>query len=285
MPPALARDPNGGEAPRLLRARLTFAAPEAPPTLDWLWTSDDAAAQQLAPHLLRYRIPCLDTAWGAQKLVQEFWLEPATGRLEASEVWSAGFPAAKGSCYVRGKAAADAPQDLPELSKALLFFRFVDGAEEPEVQVVHHTGSSLVVDRARRDARQFRRCENGQTTGEWHEILLTYVPANGGVGKFGPIELRQFLSLAKDPGALRAHFDLNTMGCPFDAVVTLNQPVLPNRARSVGARDENRIGFLAWLGSLPLDIPAASQAMLFGESLTVRVPCLVLNLQPSTARP
>lgn len=270
--------PDG--SPRLLRARLTFTAGDVEPTVEWLWKDAPGAVAPLEQQLRGYRIPCFEPGGGPQLVVQEFWVTPGTGKLEVGQVWptvSAGQPS---SCYVRLETNFEASRPLPKIAKALVYFRFVEGREAPVMEVAYHVGPPAFLHSVRSQIETYRRCPDGRTTSSWHQQLFTHLPDTAGQPTFKPMEFRAFLSKVKDAEKLRAHFDLSTMRCPFQVRWTMYQPALPNEAVAMGEMDDNRKAFLGWLGSLRLDLPASTEAVTFGESMTITVPCLLINLQP-----
>lgn len=271
--------PGAGSA-RLLRARLVFTAGNGEPTVEWLWNDDAAAAAQLNSHLLGYRMPCLQPGEPTQAVLQEFWVTPGTGRLEAGDVWPAPRPRAGSSRYDSPDDAFKPPRRVTETSKVLLYFRFPKGSEVPEVDIAHSAGAPAFVEAVRNYVLRYRRCSDGRTSNNWHQQSYAYRP-NQDAPAFKPFELGDFLGMVRGASALRAHFDLNSMQCPFKVSYIVRQPALRNSASSVGEPNPNRTAFLEWLGSLPLDLPAPTESALFDESLTVNVPCLVLNLVPN----
>jgi hypothetical protein len=86
--------------------------------------------------------------------------------------------------------------------------------------------------------------------------------------------LREFIGLMKEPWKQPAHFDLNTMGCPFKVDFVVGGEGLPHKASVPGRADPNKVDFLRWLSGLQLNIPSADTANdLFGSQLQVDVPC------------
>ena len=92
------------------------------------------------------------------------------------------------------------------------------------------------------------------------------------------------LGTVKGKSSLRAHFDTNTMSCPFKVLWSFGQPTRPNSAGTASGYDANRTAFLGWLGGLKLDLSAKEEADKFMEYLLVDVPCMVLNLAPAASQ-
>ena len=279
LPASLEPSAGGGE-PRVLRARLLFTPGQAEPAFEWLWKGDERGAAELEPALRGYRLPCFQAGdvHPALVLLQEFWFTPGTGRLEADDVLFSAQDV-KASCYDGPDVKFETPGRVDKPSKALLNFRFLPGEEAPEVRIVHSTGIRAFAEAARRYAARYKRCANGQTSeGDWHEQFFSY--PQKAKSEFKPIDLPTLLGMTKGAEELRAHFDLNTMNCPFQVKYRLNQPAQRNSAQAVGKHDANRSAFLRWPDQLQLDLSEDRESALFGESLTVDVPCLLINLQP-----
>ncbi|MDN3918766.1 hypothetical protein [Roseateles violae] len=285
-PPTTLEASTAGEGTeQLLRARLIFSAGQVEPSVEWLWKASELAAAQLEPHLRRYRMPCLQDGEAPKAVVQEFWLKPATGRLESGAIWRTrwGAPDSAG-CYRRPNTPLDGSR-LPDGSAhALVFFRFPGDSEEPEVRVAHYTGSETFAEAVRKQVRRYRRCSNGGTpSNSWHEQLFKL---NGGAAKAKPLSLAEFLGFAEGVEGSRAHFDFGSMGCPFQVSWTLWQPARRNTAWSAeadSANDAQRHVFLSWLGGLQLRLSSRIESAMFGEVFKIGVPCGVLDLRQPAA--
>lgn len=271
---------------RLLRARLIFR-PDAPePRVEWLWSGDAEAAKQLEPSLHAYRMPCLAGQQGEQAVVQEFWLSPDTGRLEAGDAWPVSSPASsqsQKSCYREPDLTRQLTRKVPTGTAAAVFgFRFVEGSEVPEVQVIRTLGPRGLANVVQGVVETFRRCPEDPAPSEWHLSSVRISEVTGEASASLPFELPAFLGMTKDAANLRGHFDTSTMQCPFKVQFWVGQPALPNSASSIGTSDPNRAAFLGWLGRLQFDLPRDTETALMGSTLTINVPCLDLNLQGRT---
>lgn len=272
--------PGDGPA-RMLRVRLVFKTGEAEPAVDWLWKGDEGAAAQLERELRGYRMPCLEPAKGSQAVLQEFWWEPSTGKLEAGEVLPTATPGElDASCYDGPRSPLELRDEATEVSKVLVFFRFYKDGNEPEVEIAHRVGSPSVASDVRRYVRRYKPCSGGRTSLDtWHEQIFRFFPRGTTPPKSGPFNLNDFLRQVRGAESLHAHFDMNTMNCPFRVKLQLYQPARHNVAMSVGRPDPNRSAFLAWLERLQLDLSTATEAALFAETLMIDVPCQSLGLK------
>lgn len=93
------------------------------------------------------------------------------------------------------------------------------------------------------------------------------------------INLRQLAGAMKRYPA-PAFFDMNAMGCPFDLRVEYLAPHMRNTIAEVGASVPQRAPFLQWLSEVELDLPADAANLVLGDTFTLQVPCLKLDLQP-----
>lgn len=91
------------------------------------------------------------------------------------------------------------------------------------------------------------------------------------------LSLVQFLQAARNvPRGV--FFDLNQMGCPFDLRVTYYQPHDTNAVRELDVSRSIRQPFLDWLSRLELNLPAARNTEVLGDTFTLSVPCTVIDL-------
>ncbi|RZJ10071.1 MAG: hypothetical protein EOP39_09650 [Rubrivivax sp.] len=279
-PPAtIEAAPTADGAPRLLRVRLIFRGGEAEPTVEWLWKADEAVVARLTPHLLSYRMACLSAGEAPQAVVQEFWLHPTSGRLEAGKIVASLLPGPQtNSCYQPYGPDILVSERPSRLAKVLVRFRFPEGGGEPDVEIVHNIGSPMFALDVRRHVRRAQRCADGRTeAGTWHQQLFEYVPRDQKLPQFKSLDLVTFLGQVNGAKELKGHFDTRTMNCPFEVKWTLYQPAKANEAISVGGVDPNRTAFHDWLSQLQLDLPKATEEQMFGRDLTIKVPCLLLD--------
>ena len=73
-------------------------------------------------------------------------------------------------------------------------------------------------------------------------------------------------------------FDFANTACPFDVRFVLRQPVLSNEVGEIERSDPNRREFIEWLKTVSLKIPERDRAQVLGDSMTLSVPCGVLDL-------
>jgi len=271
---------SASAAPLLMRARMIFKPGEAEPTIEWLWNGDPPAAADLENWLRGWRMPCLLTDEDPQGVVEELWLTPADGQMEVGEAVPSVAPGAATVCYQSPNKQIPM-QNVPQVySAALAFFRFPADGEAPEVQIAHSVGERQFADAVRRHVGLYTPCPEGKgRRGVWASQLFISRPERARPA-LAPLGLVDFLGMVKGATTLHAHFDTNTMGCPFTLGWTLYQPTHRNAMNSGGPTNPNRAAFVYWLAGLQVDLPEQTEARLFGESSTIDVPCMVLKRAP-----
>ena len=120
---------------------------------------------------------------------------------------------------------------------------------------------------------------SGPTTSSWTYIFVMEGDAYG----FRPgLSLMAFLGSVRDIRQQRVEFDLSTMACPFEVELQYRQPYLPNLVGEVGQYNPSRQPFLSWLAAADLDLPGRALDSVYGDKLRLLVPCLNINLKPSS---
>ena len=114
-------------------------------------------------------------------------------------------------------------------------------------------------------------------------MLRTYVfLMEGDSWGFKPgISLRDLLPLVRNIRQQRLQFDFTQMQCPFGVHVEYLQPNLPNRVAQLGPPVAARQPFIDWLVQTQFDMPPKSLDAVYGDNLTLTVPCLKIDLNPT----
>jgi hypothetical protein len=95
------------------------------------------------------------------------------------------------------------------------------------------------------------------------------------------VSLRELLPLVRNIRQQRLQFDFSRMQCPFAVRVEYLQPNLPNRVRQIGSPVAARQPFIDWLVQTQFDMPPRSLDAVYGDVLTITVPCLKIDLNPT----
>ena len=95
------------------------------------------------------------------------------------------------------------------------------------------------------------------------------------------VSLRELLPLVRNIRQQRLQFDFTRMQCPFDLRLSYFQPNLPNVVQQTGTPVAARQPFIDWLTQVQFDMPDKSLDSVYGDSLTITVPCLKIDFNPS----
>lgn len=274
----------------VVRVRITFKAPDQEPEVEVIGNTGGNIFGELAVRRARaYRLPCLKAGEPIVIATQEYSFVPTDGRPVA---W--GPPEQDGAEYTRcvmldgqalpWKRKPDYPSKaVRDRQSGLVLTRmtFVSATQPPQIEVLFDSGN-----------RHFRE----SVVAFLADVRLPCLPAGQQVSATQsfdfafdgvPIKVPRDLTLGKFVGAMGAkldapankvRFDLSAMGCPFDVRFVLYQPYLSNSVGEVGRRDERRTQFLDWLRKVNLDVPKADMKYVLGETITISVPCGLLDL-------
>ncbi|MFG6447521.1 hypothetical protein ACG0Z6_04600 [Roseateles sp. BYS180W] len=276
--------------PGFMRVKLQFEQPDAPPKVEILAnTARDDMQKLVLAHVKSYRLPCLKASDGSVVAVQEFQFSNSV--LDSVPVAEA--PQRAPSCVVLPPGhppaidkAKNRKNDAFEHAVLAITFNGT-GTQEPELKLIYSTGASTLETAALDWAKSYRMpCRTGTEEPVVLRQQFTYVPYKQNMLAFKEeaFDLPKFLSMTEDIEKAEAHFDFNTMSCPFAVRYSIFGPSLPNVAEAEGVKDSNRTLFLNWLSQRQLAMPSQQAARkLFGTRLLVKVPCGVLNLNPSSS--
>ncbi len=271
-----------------MRVKLRFTQADAPPQVEMLHAMADPAMQSEVQRYLRgYRLPCLSANDPAVEAVQEFDL--ATQRVDGEVAPLASETFAK-QCVVLP------PEPLTLKSSTYLrktrnvmraSIRFEgDGQQAPTVNFAFSNGDASLENLVRNHISRYRMpCRTA--TDPVYESTQSFHFYRGDVSrsvlKRDEFTMQEYLASVTDNTKLTGHFDLNTMACPFQVNVMLQQPFLANAITEIGEPNPNRAPLLQWMAKLPLKFMVdKDQAQdLFGTQIKVSLPCSVLKLDPS----
>ncbi len=269
----------------LMRLRLHFEKPEAPPRVEVL---ANTARQDMQDRVYRYvedyRLPCLRPEDGTVSAVQEFSFSNSTmEELPVPEAPQRRMP----FCIVLPR------EDMQRLSSLSSEVQHVvasalfmgKGDQPPEVKLLYSTGDKRLEAAVVERVQAYRMpCRTGQEEPQVMSQQFTFVPAGHRrlVLTQEAFTLVDFLGMTQGARQLSAFFDFNTMNCPFKVNYKILGPSLPNEVEAGGPRDPNRVPFLRWLRERQLALRSERQAKeLFGQVLQIQVPCGRLDLKPA----
>lgn len=274
-----------------MRVLLKFSKPDAAPEVEVLFNSARQDMQDEAyRYLARLRLPCLSPKDGVVTAVQEFSFVN-TDR-EATPLDGGDRAGEPPFCLVmprRDMRQFDGlgHQNIEHVIATATFTG--DGRQPPEVKILHTTGSRRFEAAVRERLAEYRMpCRQGTEAPQSLQQQFSMFPGEKPRYAFHreALGLVEFLRMTREPGQLRAAYDLNTMGCPFKVDFTVYGGALPNEAKARGPLDPNKLPFLSWLAGLQLAFKDEAQAnALFGSQLQIDVPCGTLDLPGEAPAP
>ncbi len=269
----------------LIRVSLTFTGKDSAPSVKYLnpsvWNEDANAAflKSVERFVANYRLPCLTE--GAATMVQEFSFVPDSRKVLALGVSDAPSEEAANDCrieYVGNKPVYPSGSQRP-YGNVVLRMTFSQRDEAPRVTVVYGAGHYLLADTAKAWANNYRlRCAKPIETQVFATQTYRFMLEGGPNATLKDMGFVAFLQSADRSSLGKPKFDFNSMSCPFDVKVTLLQPHAPNRVAEVEQRYASRSEFLKWLTTVVFNYPKGYERLLVGESTTVSVPCMALDL-------
>lgn len=265
-----------------MRVQLHFNQADAPPRVEVLAnTAAPEMQEQVFRFLEGYRLPCLTSAEGPVRAVQEFSFTNSEREPLPVERENKGE-----LCVVMPREPMEPPTPWPgdrEVEHVVAVLTFSgDGQQAPAVKIIHSTGSNRLESAVREQVAKYRMpCRTGAEQPMVVQQMFSFNPAGARryVLKREIFRLAEFLGMTAGIQAVQADFDFSTMNCPFKVDYSILGPNLPNEVRA-GKPDPNRAVFLKWLAERQLAFANAKQANeLFGEVIQIQVPCGTLKLQ------
>jgi hypothetical protein len=273
-----------------VKVELAFASATGGPSVKVL---ESVGAEEVAyrfvdavkDHVSSYRVPCLAAADGTARLVFDFsfkpdhrkvsWLEPVDADRAQRQEMVACIRHESGE---RGPSYPPSAMRANQQGRVLALMRFVAADQAPQVKVVGASNSNVLELTIEDWARGYRMpCHSGAPVDS--RILFTFFLYGEAYG-FKDTTMMQFLVSIKGIFDQRVAFDFNTMGCPFDVKLQYLQPHVPNEVGSVGSTHPARREFLEWLTRAELKLKQSAADSLFGDTVTLTIPCTKINLTP-----
>lgn len=279
-----------------VRVRLNFTAADRPPKVQILGATygvDGEFAESVKTFANRLRAPCLPAGRQAS-LTQDYifriegagkgvyWTDPEDrSRVEKTTQL--------GRCMVDSYGPWK-PPEYPESAQRSgtqgrvylqLHFEAPDRAPVAKVFGASRRAAGVFIDSVERWTRDLRAPCLGD---EPLDIEYTFMYILEGEEHYGfktAPDLRQLLAWVPDIARRSLSVDTTTMGCPFDLKLQYLRPHLPNRLASVGPHDPARRALYDWLAEVSLgENRPKAQASIYGDKVTVHVPCLKIDLKP-----
>jgi hypothetical protein len=262
---------------------LTFTDPASAPRVSVADDSHRTLTDAVRRHVRKYRVPCLAQGQTAT-LKQSFLFTPTDGRQVAwtkprdaddkrrSELMRCITNASgKAPHYPTGALARE------EQGAVLLGLTYKDGVGPPEVEVLDDTPHRHLIEVSKQHAQGYRLpCHVGEPLRTTHAYIFRI--EGGSRMVVNDSTLVSYLRSVKDIQNAKVYFDFNEMKCPFDTRIQMNQPVEDNLVGEVGETVPDRRFFLDWLSRQRLNFDKTTQNRIYGQLVTVSIPCGVLSL-------
>jgi len=268
-------------------AEFEFTAPDRRPRVHIEGETRQDFVDAIEDYAKQLRVPCMGKDDAFVHLRQSFVFTPNDGRKVA---WTTPVDTADAAreaqlkCLVKPEASEIRyPDRLVRQAReanVLVRVRFSEPAAPPTYEVVWDGGDRLFGEAVVAYVEKLRLpCLSGAPIEENWEF---YFRMDGGgnfkrhVLKDQP--LQNFLGAVKPikPGSV--YFDTTTMKCPFDVRLRFRQPVESNKIEELEEDVPARHAFLDWLGEREVNLDRKAAGELYGQSMTIHVPCIKIDL-------
>jgi len=268
-----------------LEVELAFNAADGAPEVTVLRNSGSKGFEPpVREFVSRYRVPCLP-AGQRWTLRQEFVFDPSDRR---PVFWF--DPTSEDRARTRkARACLTRVEGAPKLEyppralradisgKVFARLRFESPDAPPRATIIEGAQFRDLAGAVLDYVAAFRMpCYEGVPTTVTNEYVFRF--EGDAITRLNDMPLRGLLRSIKGLDKATVYFDFGRMGCPFDLRVSFWQPLSGNRVGEVGVVHPERRHFIEWLQRQQLDLDSRSRNQVLGQSLTVSVPCGVLDL-------
>ena len=268
----------------IVRVRLTFSAANSAPDAQVFF---DAVGNEFRIEVLdrvaRYRLPCLKPGDKPVVATQEFQFVPGDGRKVLwGQVRSDTGPTPDIQCLTGAEQVPLYPQsqvDRVTQGTVLAEFTFTDGSRPPDSRILFDGRSPRFASVVQDYIRGYRLpCMKAGD--EPVRATQTFSFKMGGEGTIlvRDVQLARFLAAVEGIGTQKVRFDFTTMACPFQLTFVLFQPYASNGVGEIERSDPNRREFIEWLKTVRLKFNERALAEVLGDSMTIAVPCAIVDL-------
>lgn len=285
-----------------VKVALTFTTPQTRPALEVLVQEGDEAfveafVDAVQQHVRDYRVPCHDGSNTPVRLLFDFHFRPDDRRVR----WGApvdeadALRAEQQRCIVhsRGYQKPAYPSDALQggvQGRVLTRLRFEAPDRPPAVEVFptpppsNRIGARRLTASLEDQVAQWvvgyrMPCQAGAPV----SVVFTFIYLIDGMGGYGfkpGLSLADVLPLVRGISQQTLDFDTQPMGCPFDISLQYRQPAMANLVGEVGPVNPARRPLIDWLSKSELDVPQKLLASFYGDTTTLHVPCLKIDLKP-----
>ena len=279
-PPEMITLKQGG----VVRVRLTFTGGEERPRAETFFASSERLRELVLDYVGGYRMPCLEHG-EARAATQEFQFVPGDGRRVVSGEPRTVADSRKTVNCIR------VPDRLPSYPRSALNsdarnrrvlaqLEFTTSAGPPEVEILFDGGKRAFGDVVRAFMAEYRApCLGAEDLPLVMRQKFEFHVEGERAHLLKDSTLQTFVGSLTDESRRLVRFDFTTMGCPFEVRFVLWRPHATNVVGELERADPNRREFIEWLRTVDLDAPKTLHDELVGDSMTISVPCGVLDLQ------
>ena len=264
---------------------LTFADKDSAPRVRILnsnkWNEDafDDFSRSVERFVSKYRLPCLTE--GTVELRQDFRFSLDDKKAYALDASNGPSEWSKAECkydYVGEKPVYPSSTQMPT-GNVYVRMKFMQRDEPPVVTVVYGGGHYQLAEATKSWMAQYRlRCAKPLERPIETTNIHRFTPVGGVSLTVKDMALVPFLQSVDRKSLGTPKFDTNAMACPFEVKVTLLQPHAPNVVRELERTEPSRKDFLQWLTTLRFRYPDGFERYLVGDTTTITVPCMALDL-------
>lgn len=285
-----------GQAGRV-EVELVFGSADRGPDMKVLvQEGDDSFVAAVKNHVRDYRVPCLGSGEASARLQINFVFAPDKRQAHWSTPIDAGsvLRMAQLDC-VRHESGDQAP-DYPASAlrgnvqgRVLAKLRFTSPDQAPQAEVLARPRAKMLAREVTHWVQGYRMpCFSGEPVEAVWTFQFTFEGESYGFNR--AMTLQEVLPAVRGIRAQTLNFDTTEMACPFEVKLQYRRPGLPNAVGEVAPEGTQaatpfspnpaRRPLLDWLASMELDIPPTGLDTVYGDTVTLAIPCIKINLTP-----
>jgi hypothetical protein len=270
-----------------VEVQLRFDAPDQPPVATLKATEGGDAAEgfveAVRTHVARLRVPCMAPGAAPVRLEQVYVFRPDDRKV----FWSGPRSADEAAQLEMLRCLVRPPESPPYPERALrqgvqgtvIAVARYEAPDRPPAITLHTRPDARGLHAAVRPFLEATRlpCHRGGPL----EVVMSFVfRLEGEARGLRPMTLDQLLPVVRDLRRTGLTLDTRTMACPFDVEFQFRQPHLHNVAAEVGNTDPARRPLLEFLEGLDIAVPGRVLDAIYGDTTTITVPCLQIDIPP-----
>ena len=280
-----------------VEVELTFADATSAPRFTLLRNKGDQTfVDAVRAHALALRAPCLQPADGAAVVRREYRFTPGGVHVSRSSQTPQERERQRALLACIKTAGGGAPRSpkypwsalRDGVSGRVVAELMFNSPNDPPNVRLHHSPLAAPLAKAVGDDLEGWRMACHQGGPAYSRWQFNYSFEGEPPAGFKGLGFRTFLGSVKGVDSQRLAIDTREMGCPFDVLLSYLQPYLPNDVAELNETDTSnpaRAPLLDWLANAELDLTRLQHRAVFGDRLTLTVPCIVIDLKPKEKNP